>query len=210
MHTYLPTGFWPKKISGLTGVATIISRLFDPPFVFTGLMTFVVVESNLSPGEQLRFLMLFFTVIVGIPLVLMLAALRQKTISDWDLGNRIQRVKALRILLFLAVVDVLVVYWFGNTHLTQTFAFFCIWLVGFFAITNWWKLSGHTGMAALAGGFLTYWYGWWPILLVVPLVAWARVYRRDHTLAQTIAGAVYSWVIFLAYVLLLPVLPAHF
>ncbi len=210
MHKYLPTGFWPKTASLPIGVATLISRLFDPPFVFTALMTFVILESKLSSGDQVRFLLLFFVVIVGIPLALLLVALQRRTVSDWDLGNRVQRVKALRILLVLAVLDLTAVYWFGNAHLTQTFAFFCTWLVGFFAITNWWKLSGHTGMVALTSAFLTYWYGWWPTLVVVPLVIWARVYRRDHTLAQAIMGAVYSWVLFIAYVLLLPVLPVQF
>ena len=58
-----------------------------------------------------------------------------------------------------------------------------------------WKISGHASVAALATGLIIQWFGWywWPILLIVPLVAWARVVRRDHTVGQVIAGAVYSW-----------------
>lgn len=204
MKTILPAGRGTGGLHRL--VATIISRLFDPPFVFTALMILIVLQSGMTSAEQVRFLLLFFVVIVGIPLALILAAIRRKTISDWDLGNRLQRVKALRILLGLAVMDLAIVYSLGNVYLSAMFTFFCVWLVGFAAITNWWKLSGHTGMAALASGFLTYWYGWWPALLIVPLIAWARIVRHDHSPAQTVVGALYSWAVLGMYILLLPFL----
>ena len=63
-------------------------------------------------------------------------------------------------------------------------------MVIFFAITLRWKISLHCAAAAnlavlawaLLGGAAT------PVILAVPLVAWARVHLQRHTLAQTAAG----------------------
>ena len=39
--------------------------------------------------------------------------------------------------------------------------------------------------------FLIYWYGWMaaPILILLPLVAWARVSAKGHSPWQTVVGA---------------------
>lgn len=58
-------------------------------------------------------------------------------------------------------------------------------------ITQWWKISLHSAVAGGATATMVLLYG--PLALVlVPLVAlimWSRVIVRDHTVAQTIAGA---------------------
>ena len=63
--------------------------------------------------------------------------------------------------------------------------------VTMFTISNFWKISLHM---VSVGGFATllvYVFGpsvWW-LFLGLPLVAWARLYRRKHTPAQLFAGA---------------------
>ncbi|GAA1978526.1 hypothetical protein [Kitasatospora viridis] len=62
-----------------------------------------------------------------------------------------------------------------------------------YLITVWWtwKISGHTsvyaGAVAMAAVELGPW--WWLALPLVVIIAWARVTLREHTLAQTVAGA---------------------
>jgi membrane-associated phospholipid phosphatase len=57
-------------------------------------------------------------------------------------------------------------------------------------ITVWWKISGHVSTVAfgvtMATGFLGTWAS--PLLLLIPLVAWARVKVGAHTITQTLAG----------------------
>ena len=58
-------------------------------------------------------------------------------------------------------------------------------------VTSRWKISGH-GVAI--GGITVFAVGIfgreaWPLLLAIPLVAWARVRLKRHTLAQTVAGS---------------------
>ncbi len=58
-------------------------------------------------------------------------------------------------------------------------------------ITIWWKISGHTSVAAAAATILAAAYGP-PLLaafLALPVIGWSRLVLRAHTAAQVTAGA---------------------
>jgi len=61
----------------------------------------------------------------------------------------------------------------------------------FAAVTVFWKMSFHTGVAAGTVAVLITVYGPWAWLAVplVPLIGWSRVRLAAHTTAQVIAGA---------------------
>ncbi|MFD4795093.1 hypothetical protein [Streptomyces anulatus] len=58
-------------------------------------------------------------------------------------------------------------------------------------VTAFWKISVHTAVAAGALAMLaaTYSPAFWAAAPLVAVIAWSRIALRDHTLAQTIAGA---------------------
>ncbi|MFD0416826.1 hypothetical protein [Streptomyces sp. NPDC127108] len=58
-------------------------------------------------------------------------------------------------------------------------------------ITVFWKISVHTSVAAGALAMLADAYSplLWIATPVVALIAWSRIILRDHTVAQTVAGA---------------------
>jgi membrane-associated phospholipid phosphatase len=60
------------------------------------------------------------------------------------------------------------------------------------AITLVWKISFHTAVVAAAAAVLTLLGGpWWALSwAAVPLVGWARLVLRAHTLPQVVAGLV--------------------
>ncbi|MCG8918890.1 hypothetical protein L6E12_24225 [Actinokineospora sp. PR83] len=64
-------------------------------------------------------------------------------------------------------------------------------LVVCIAITRRWKVSLHAAVAGGAVAMITLLYGWWSLLLLVPLVAvcWARVVLGEHTVAQVVVGS---------------------
>ncbi|WP_285756893.1 hypothetical protein [Nocardiopsis ansamitocini] len=70
------------------------------------------------------------------------------------------------------------------------------------AITFVWKISVHTAASSGSVVMLVLVYGVWALLAapLVVLVGWSRVALRDHTAAQTVAGAVVgstaAWVVF--------------
>ncbi|MFJ3283087.1 hypothetical protein [Streptomyces halstedii] len=59
-------------------------------------------------------------------------------------------------------------------------------------VTIWWKVSVHTAVASGVASILAVAISPWALLgyAVVAAIAWSRASLRDHTPAQTIAGAV--------------------
>jgi hypothetical protein len=175
-------------------VATGISRLFDPFVMFSLVFVLAFIRGGVTDFFTW---ILAFVLLVGLPVVLLLLALHKNIVSNWDISLRRQRPKVLGVLLALEAVNLLILQSVVSSYIISTFLFIIVVFAGFTLITLRWKISGHALAAALATGFIVLWYGWiwWPVLLIVPLVAWARVIRKDHTIWQVIAGAIYSWVL---------------
>jgi hypothetical protein len=57
-------------------------------------------------------------------------------------------------------------------------------------ISSFWKISLHAGGVGGFAAFLTWMFGpvWALTFLAVPLIGWARVYRKRHTWAQVAIG----------------------
>jgi len=161
-------------------IATVISRIFDP-FVMLAVV-FVVLVS------QTPVFVSAFVSMVILPFVLFLIAWKTKFVSNWDMSDRRERPK---ILWPLVLIEVVCIFVFQLSSIIPIL----VVIIGFAIITQFWKISGHAMGAAFATGtiIVTYGWKWWPVLLIVPLVSWARVVRKDHTIAQVVAGAIYSW-----------------
>lgn len=171
--------------------ASIVSRIFDPMVS----MTAVLVLAFLRSGASWPVLLIWLIILVGPPTLLRLQAMKRAGL-DWDIKDRKRRIVPFVMLLLLILFDLILLMLFAPIALFQLFIFFFVWTLGFLFITAYvTKISGHAAGNALATGFMILWYGWqwWPVLLVVPLVSWARVVRRDHTVGQVMLGAVYSW-----------------
>lgn len=163
-------------------VATVISRVFDP-FLSLGVL-FILLFYNTSIFIPALLLM------IVLPLTLFIVAWKTKVVSNWDVSDRRQRPKILWALIAIVGVSGILL---GTTIEVPVL----VAIVGFAIITHFWKISGHAMAIALTTGFIVARFGWslWPVLLLVPLVSWARVVRRDHTIWQVTAGALYSWVL---------------
>jgi hypothetical protein len=109
-----------------------------------------------------------------------------------ELSHREERPRFILVSLSSDVLA-LAALWLGNgPHLLRLIVLthFSLAIV-MFSISNFWKISMH--MAGM-GGFstaLVFVFGapalW--AFLSLPLVAWARLHRRKHTIPQLIAGA---------------------
>jgi hypothetical protein len=172
--------------------ATIISKVFEPAI----LLPLAFVACSIRIGVPL-ITSIFWLVIMFVPMLVYRLRLKNVQKIDWDIKNRSQRGKPLFLLfIFLVIVSGFVLIF--EPRLLPFLILFLIWTIGFLCITKWGtKISGHVGGDALVTGMMIRWYGWgwWPVLLIVPLVGWARVVRKDHTLTQVIAGALYSWIL---------------
>ena len=59
-------------------------------------------------------------------------------------------------------------------------------------ISSFWKISLHAGGVGGFAAFLTWMFGpaWALTFLALPLIGWARVYRKRHNWAQVAAGGI--------------------
>lgn len=165
-------------------VATLISRIFDPFVMFGVLFVVLFYRSSIFVPA--------FIFMVLLPLVLFVIAWKTKFVSNWDVSDRTQRPKILWTLLAIeGISSVILKTNEGIPILVALFVFACI--------SHFWKISGHAMAAALSTGYIVarFGWGWWPVLLIVPVIAWARVVRKDHTVTQVVAGAAYSWLLLL-------------
>lgn len=177
---------------------TITSRIFDPLVVF-GVLGVMAAFYSLPPTLLARFLVVFSLGMILPPVTLFAWAVKTKRVTNWDVSNRRERVRVLGVLGILLLVDYFLIKTFGNSALLEHYSVFLLWFAGFFTVTLFWKISGHAAAVTLATLVFLRWYGvsWWPVLFGIPLVGWARVVSRNHSLAQVVGGVVYSVLIFL-------------
>ena len=160
----------------------IISRIFDP-----FLMAFVTLSILLNRGPHYVQVLLIMTLL---PFLLFFIFWKTKLVSNWDISNRAERPKFLWMLIGIEAIAIIF------SRQWNVLPFLCA-LIGFGIITHKWKISGHMMALGLATGVVIARYGWswWPVFLSVPLVGWSRVVTKNHTIAQVIAGTMYSWAI---------------
>lgn len=171
--------------------AFIISRLLDPLWVIPA----VTLLQAYTHGFLFSFVLMI--VMLGIPLVLRLLYNR----SGWDISQRSDRPKALALLLVLGLVNIVLAAVWDIPSLTHLFIVYEVWMAGFLIISLFWKISGHAGAITLATGLIIRWFGWnwWPVLILVPLMGWARVVTKNHTFLQVLIGTVYSWILLVVF-----------
>lgn len=174
--------------------ATSISRILDPFIVFFSLMVMAILRGGATGINLVSTICILGIGIIVPPMLLLLWAVRTKKVTNWDISNRSQRVWAFLILFLFLFVDVFIIKTIHNEELSRLFMVSFISFIGTFAITLFWKISGHASTLALAIGMILHWYGflWWPLLVLLPLMSWSRVILHRHTIAQTIGGSIYG------------------
>jgi membrane-associated phospholipid phosphatase len=180
-----------------TRLAHGLSIVFSPPLVMTGaaaMIAAVVGTFNawLWAGE-------YVLIAVVVPALFVLWLVKRGAVSDFDLQYREQR--TLPYVATLAYISTALALQL-HQHAPALFialGYASLLEMGLlFLVTLRWKISAHTaGAAALAV------LAWQlalpialPLTLAVPLLAWARLRLRRHTLMQTLAGAFAGAVVF--------------
>ncbi len=179
--------------------STIIARLawcvsvVFSPFLVPVATAIGVVQKHAVPEDLLRWLgivVLFVTVLPALSIAVMV---RFSKVSDLHLKNREERFLPLCCTLVSMIVGTFLLYQLGAAReIVWAGVAYVINSVIFFAITLTWKISFHssvaTGCVTVLVMLVNPQFGW--LFLLIPLIAWARVYRKRHTLLQTVVGAV--------------------
>ncbi len=174
------------------GIAWGTSVLFSP-FLVPIATAAGVVHKHADPQNALRWLAIVVLFVTVLPALSIAVMVRFSKVSDLHLQNREERFLPLCCTLISMVVGTVLLYrlgaareivWAGVAYITNS--------IIFSAITPLWKISFHssvaTGCVTVLVMLVNPHFGW--LFLLVPLISWARVYRKRHTLLQTIVGAV--------------------
>ena len=174
-------------------LARILSTIFNP---FLAALALFVILSHVEARSTdefwwLLFLSTFFTSIGPMLFIFWLYATDR--ISDLDMSIREERERV-----FFAFV---IFYLIGTATLWLTHApkLLVASMAGYTLatavvqyITRYWKISTHAVGITAPLVALSFLYGRQPLpfLVLIPMICWARVYLRAHTIAQVVAGAV--------------------
>ena len=172
-------------------LARILSTIFNP--FLTALALFVILSHvqahNTNEFWWLLFTSTFFTSIGPMLFIFWLYA--SDRISDLDMSIREEREKVffVFVMFYLAGTATL---WFTNAPklLVASMAGYTLATAVVQYITRYWKISTHAVGITAPLVALSLLYGGQPLpfLVLIPMVCWARVYLRAHTIAQVIAG----------------------
>lgn len=171
--------------------ARIISTTCNP-FV-TALTLFVILSFSLanSTAELWRLLAItsFFTA-VG-PMLFIFWAYSTDRISDLDMSIRSEREAVFGgFIAFYCVGTIVLALTHAPTLLVASMAGYTANTIIVGIITRYWKISTHAlGITApLVALWTLYHPAPLPFFVLIPLVGWARVYLKAHTIAQVVAG----------------------
>jgi membrane-associated phospholipid phosphatase len=174
-----------------TDMARIFSTVCNP--FLTSLALFVVLAGARAHGATDFWVLLFnsaFFTSIG-PMLFIFALYATDRISDLDMSIRSERQKvfgAFVIFFMLGTLDLALIR--APTIMTATMAALAASSLLVQIITMYWKISTHAlGITApLVASLYLFGREPLPFFVLVPIVCWARVYLKAHTVMQVVAG----------------------
>lgn len=179
-------------------VARISTEVAQPPLVLSLLLVLAAVRDRGGATALLPGLIAAVTICLA-PLLVVVILARRGKLTDHHVGDKKQRRPVMLWTLASALVGCGILTLI-NTPVT-VWALIAGILGGILAliiVSPFWKVSGHAmtlGGATISSAML---FGVWsiPFVIAAPLVCWSRVYLKDHTLSQVLAGFVTGLVVF--------------
>lgn len=190
-----PTPLHPAPLRIRPRVWTNVARIFSTvcnPFL-TSLALFVILAGARSHGANDFWILLFnsiFFTSLG-PMIFIFVLYATGRISDLDMSIRAERRQvfgAFVIFYALGAADLALIG--APPFMTAAMAGFTASALVVQIITRYWKISTHALGITAPLVALTYLFGREPLpfMVLIPIVGWARVYLRAHTVLQVVAG----------------------
>lgn len=171
-------------------LANTLSSVACPPVLAAAMMA--IAASMDGSLQAWRFAALYVGLAIATPILYLIWLLRKGTVSDLDVQIRRERWRPLLAAQFGMALALILFIVNGAPPLMIALAGGLLAYTSLaFGITLWWKISMHSAAAAAIAALVVTQVGphAFPLLAGIPLMAWARIRLKRHTLAQTIAGA---------------------
>lgn len=192
MHESIPDLVPIKNRRAWRDLARILSTVFNP--FLTALALFIILAHVSARGTVdfwwLLLLSTFFTSLG--PMLYVFWLYGTDRISDLDMSVRHEREAVFGAFVVFYLLGTIVMW---VTHapklMIASLAAYTVSTLVVQYITRYWKISTHSlGITApLVALTLLYGNVTLPFLVLIPMVGWARVYLKAHTVLQVIAGA---------------------
>ncbi|HUN23747.1 MAG TPA: hypothetical protein PK299_11505 [Anaerolineales bacterium] len=175
----------------LNKVADWIANIISPPVVALVGLALVALKENSWAGWQA----IGMALAIGfcVPMGYLLWSMRAGRVSDFHIFDRSERIRPMLVSV-VAIALVCLVLWVSHApRLVSVLMTINLLITLTLTITTfWWKISGHSATIAsfamlvwiLFGGIYAL-----AVLPLVPVVMWARWYRKKHTFWQTLMGS---------------------
>lgn len=183
-----------KKIAEFLGIA------LGPHVWLPTLFIIIILNSGLNKTQLKIIFPVVLVLQVIIPLLYLILAPRLGWANEWDMKDKSERRPIFILIIFLTLISSAMIFFYGNQFLLQLNIIILTLVLVLFAITFFWKISLHLSMNTAGSIIINYLYNWkaWWLFIAIPLVFWARLKLKKHTVAQLYAGFIISAVITLA------------
>lgn len=178
--------------------ARLLTEAFAPAVLIAVLLLLVGWQAGAQPGVSRWWGLPAAVFAAGIPMAYVLRGVRAGRLTDHHIPERAHRRGPLLFgMASVAAGTVALVLLGAPRELLALLGAGIAGLLVFAAVTAFWKMSIHAGVAAGTVAVLVALYG--PVALagapLVPLIGWSRVRLSAHTCGQVIAGTVTGAVI---------------
>ena len=173
-------------------IAKLVSNIINPFFMGVVLILSASFDGDLNTRESIKWALILIAFNVLPVFLFIIWLVRHNKLDGIFINIRKQRLKIYLLGIALVGVSCIILLCFEAPPMLLALfvAFFSVGVV-FMCINNWWKVSVHTASTASVVAALLIIYGLRAMifLMLVPLVAWARVELGNHSLSQVVAGA---------------------
>lgn len=177
-------------------IARVLSILLGPQIWLPLLFIVIIFRSGLNYQQLLVIFPSALILQVVIPLTYLYIAPKVGLATAWDLPKREERYLFLSICFIASLITCFISYYYGTSLLFKLNLLLLILFTIIFVTTLYWKISLHTSLNTVGSILINYLFGWslWWVYLSIPLVFWARLVLKRHTLIQLIVGIIISLV----------------
>ena len=198
----------PKTLSEIRDCVALGTSIVFSPFIVPIVTAIFVIHKHAETGKELLHWLVVVSIFVTVlPILIIIVLHRFSRVSNIHLHSKEERLIPLCFTMVSMIVGTLVLYKIGaNNSIIWVCQVFIVNSVVFSIITPLWKISFHTSVATGCIMVLTLLVNlnlvW--LFLLLPLIAWARVYRDRHTTLQTVAGTLLAIVNTMIFFFVLP------
>ena len=174
-------------------LARIITNILNPFLLSLLILILLSIESTTSTEEAIRWSLIGLALSVFPVFAVVLYLVSKKKLNGIFINPREQRHRIYLLAILCAIIGyIILVVLDAPQLLVATFAAGLAAVIIFMVINLFWKISLHTAFITASATVLVIVYGSvaaWTVLLV-PMVAWARIEMKRHTPTQVLTGAV--------------------